>query len=168
MAREDRLKDVYEYVREHFPIHTQSDFADVLKYNRAYISSAMHGNEKNLTDKLFRNICEAFPGVFNLDYLLTGEGTLLMGDHTSWQTETPPDEMTANILEMYARMIRGVDDLRVQLKDQLAEIQTIRSELQQARDDFREATYRLTQALTRLNNPGTTNNIPFAADDGDK
>lgn len=77
MAREDRLKEVYEYVRNHFPIHTQVDFAEALKYNRAYISSAMHGNEKNLTDKLFRNICEAFPGVFELDYLLTGKGSLL-------------------------------------------------------------------------------------------
>jgi vacuolar-type H+-ATPase subunit I/STV1 len=37
----------------------------------------MHGNEKNLTDKLFTNICETFPGVFNLDYLLTGNGQLL-------------------------------------------------------------------------------------------
>ena len=77
MARKDRLKEVYEYVREHYPVHSQTDFADVLKYNRAYISSAMHGNEKNLTDKLFRNICEAFPGVFDLNYLLNGKGFLL-------------------------------------------------------------------------------------------
>ena len=77
MGRADRLKEVYEYVRKRFPIHTQYDFAERLKYNRAYISSAMHGNEKNLTDKLFTNICEAFPGVFDLDYLLTGEGQLL-------------------------------------------------------------------------------------------
>ena len=77
MGRADRLKEVYEYVRKRFPIHTQYDFAECLKYNRAYISSAMHGNEKNLTDKLFTNICEAFPGVFDLNYLLTGEGQLL-------------------------------------------------------------------------------------------
>lgn len=168
IGRQKRLNEVYDHLRAHHGIHTQKDFADLLRKSRNAVTLALNGNEAYLTDKLFRNICEAFPGVFNLDYLLTGEGTLLMGDHTSWQTETPPDEMTANILEMYARMIRGVDDLRVQLKDQLAEIQTARSELQQARDDFREATYRLTQALTRLNRPGTTNNIPFAADDGDK
>ena len=77
MARKDRLKEVYEYVRKHFPVHTQADFADEIRYNRAYLSSAMNGNEKNLTNKLFQNICEAFPGVFNLDYLLTGEGSLL-------------------------------------------------------------------------------------------
>ena len=77
MGREYRLKEVYEYVRQNFPIHTQADFAIILKYNRAYISSAMNGNEKYLTDNLFKNICEAFPGVFNLDYLLTGNGDLL-------------------------------------------------------------------------------------------
>lgn len=45
---------------------------------RVYISSALNGNEKkNLTDKLFENICESIPGVFNLHYLLTGEGDLL-------------------------------------------------------------------------------------------
>lgn len=77
MGRKERLNEVYEYVRSHFPIHTQVEFAEKLKYHRTYISSAMNGNEKNLTDKLFTNICEAFPGVFDLNYLLTGEGALL-------------------------------------------------------------------------------------------
>lgn len=86
MEREDRLKEVYEYVRKYYPIHTQTEFSDALKYNRAYISSAMHGNKKNLTDKLFKTICEVFPGVFNLDYLLTGEGELLVSDE---QKEPP-------------------------------------------------------------------------------
>lgn len=53
MSRKEKLKEVYEYVRAHFNIHTQSGFADVIKYNRAYISSAMNGNGKYLTDSLF-------------------------------------------------------------------------------------------------------------------
>ena len=77
MSRKDRLNEVYEYVRSHFPVHTKNDFADKLKYHRTYISSAMHGNEKYLTDKLFMNICETFPNVFDLEYLLTGNGQLL-------------------------------------------------------------------------------------------
>jgi hypothetical protein len=110
----------------------------------------MNGTEKNLTDKLFKSICEAYPGVFDLNYLLTGEGNLLTVDEEVFVDEmkkatTPStDEMTANILELYARMIRGVDDLRIQLKEELAKVQSVKSELQQARDDFREATYRMT------------------------
>ena len=77
LDRDKRLNEVYEHVHKYFNIHTKGEFADYLKYARAYISSAMNGNEKYLTDKLFDNICKAFPGVFNLDYLLNGKGSLL-------------------------------------------------------------------------------------------
>ena len=90
MSRKERLNEVYEYVRENFPIHTQSDFAEKLNYHRTYISSAMHGNEKNLTDKLFQNICEVFPDVFNLDYLLTGNGELLLDRQEQEQQSSEP------------------------------------------------------------------------------
>lgn len=157
LEREKRLNEVYDYIHNNFNIHTKGDFADSIKYARAYVSSAMNGNERYLTDKLFRNICEAYPGVFDLDYLLTGDGTLLaMNEQETEQTErkvTPAtDEMTANTLEMYARMIRGVDDLRLQLQKQMEEVQSVKAELQQARDDFRNATTKLMAALERIKN----------------
>jgi hypothetical protein len=155
MSRKEKLKEVYEYVRAHFNIHTQSGFADVIKYNRAYISSAMNGNGKYLTDSLFKNICEAFPGVFNLDYLLTGEGSLLLNEKPQ---QTQKMEQTADILELYAQRVRLVDDLRQTLKEELEEVRTIRAELLQARNDFRDATYRLTQALRTLS-PNSTLDI---------
>lgn len=119
----------------------------------------MHGNEKNLTDKLFRNVCEAFPGVFNLDYLLTGEGSLLLNEKPQ---QTQKMEQTADILELYAQRVRLVDDLRQTLKEELEEVRTIRAELLQARNDFRDATYRITQALRTLS-PNST--IDLAADE---
>lgn len=87
IGRQKRLHEAYEHLRQFFGIHTQTDFAEVLKYSRVYISSALNGNEKNLTDKLFKNICEAFPGVFNLDYLLTGKGDLLTIEEDVKSTE---------------------------------------------------------------------------------
>ena len=77
IPRQKRLHEVFEHLRNFFGIHTQIDFAVALKYSRVYISSALNGNEKNLTDKLFESICEAYPGVFDMNYLLTGEGQLL-------------------------------------------------------------------------------------------
>lgn len=175
VPREKRLHEVFEHLRKFFGIHTQTDFAVALKYSRVYISSALNGNEKNLTDKLFENICEAFPGVFNLNYLLTGEGSLLgtseegIADKKETAHTSSSDEMTANILEMYARMIRGVDDLRIQLKEELSEVQTVKSELRQARDDFRDATQRLQQAIELLKNnkSGNAMSIGIVADEGD-
>ena len=77
LDRQKRLNEVYEHLHNYFNIHTKGDFADSIKYAGAYISSALNGNERYLTEKLFRNICEAYPGVFDLNYLLTGEGQLL-------------------------------------------------------------------------------------------
>ena len=75
--RQKRLIEVYEHLRRYYGIHTKTGFAEALKYGRTSMSAAMNGDEKYLTDSLFKNICEAYKGVFNLNYLLTGEGDLL-------------------------------------------------------------------------------------------
>lgn len=143
IGRQKRLHEAYEHLRKFFGIHTQTDFAEVLKYSRVYISSALNGNEKNLTDKLFTNICEAFPGVFNLDYLLTGEGDLLTTEEDVHTSDIEQGNImpagTANILDMCAHVLRLVDDLRTSLKDELEEVKAIKTELQEARDDYRQA-----------------------------
>jgi len=77
IERQKRLNEVYEHLRRYFGIHTKTGFAEAIQYGRTSMSAAMNGDEKYLTDSLFKNICEAYPGVFDLDYLLTGEGQLL-------------------------------------------------------------------------------------------
>ena len=163
-----RLNEVYKHLFAHDKVKSQTDFADKLKVQRTGLSAAMNGAKANLTKNLFMKICAAFPGVFNIDYLLTGVGTLLIdeqpdNDDFEKSAKTSTDEMTANILEMYARMIRGIDDLRIQLKEELEEIKSIKPELQQARDDFRDAIYRINIALDRINN-NQSYNIGMAAE----
>lgn len=75
--RQKRLIEVYEHLRRYFGIHTKTGFAETLHYGRTSLSAAMNGDESYLTDNLFKNICDVYPGVFNLDYLLTGNGSLL-------------------------------------------------------------------------------------------
>lgn len=79
MDRRDRLKAVYDYLRKKGYIHTQKAFAIALGKAEGTMSKAFKGDEKSLTDNLFVQITLTFPGLFNLDYLLTGEGELLMG-----------------------------------------------------------------------------------------
>ena len=121
MSRKDRINEVYEYVRSHFPVHTKNDFADKLKYHRTYISSAMHGNEKYLTDKLFMNICETFPNVFNLDYLLTGNGQLLTIQEEvkseQIEKESNPQQSSFYIDKLIASLEKQVKDKDEQLAD---------------------------------------------------
>jgi prefoldin subunit 5 len=68
---------VYEHLRNHYGIHTQGGFADAIGYSRPVISSALNGNDDNITDKMLRSINNKFPSLFDIDYLLTGEGQLL-------------------------------------------------------------------------------------------
>jgi hypothetical protein len=76
-SKQERLKEVYNHLRSHFGIHTQIDFAEAIHITRPALSSAMNGNEAYLTKNLFQKICASYPGVFNLEYLLTGKGSLL-------------------------------------------------------------------------------------------
>lgn len=142
MTRKERLREVYEYVRSHFPVHSQSDFAAALKYNRAYISSAMNGNEKNLTDKLFTNICECFPNTFNLDYLLNGNGDLLDAAEYSYndrmsqsfpsilEERHPLPQWADNLIDIMSKQIKENEALNRELRQSIADVNALRTDLQ--------------------------------------
>lgn len=55
--------------------------------------SAFGGSDPYLTDNLFKKICYAFPGVFNIDYLLTGEGSLLVDESSAKVQDTDSGEL---------------------------------------------------------------------------
>lgn len=161
--RQKRLTEVYDYLREHGGIHTQTDFANVIGYSRPVISSALNGNEIALTDKLFHKICEVYPK-FNIDYLLKGEGALFNIEPIN-EPDVPPSNEMGNVLELYARMIRGVDDLRVQIKDELADIQSMKDDMRQACVEFHTAASRL-ERIARQFSPNDRP-MDFAAEDSD-
>ena len=121
LDRQKRLNEVYEHLHNHFGVHTKGEFADIIKYARAYISSAINGNEKYLTDKLFMNICEAYPGVFNLDYLLTGNGQLLTIQEEvkseQIEKESNPQQPSSYIDKLIASIEKQVKDKDDQLAD---------------------------------------------------
>lgn len=76
--RAKRLNEVYKHLFMHYGIESQTAMADFLKISRTGLSAAFNGNKRNLTDNLFKKICAAFPGLFNLKYLLKGDGELLL------------------------------------------------------------------------------------------
>lgn len=127
LERQRRINEVYEYVHNECNIHTKKDFADAIEYAYPYVSSALNGNEKYLTDKLMKGISDHFPEI-SLAYLLKGEGELLLPKHA----QPSSSQQESNILELYASMIRGLDDLRQQLKEQIAETQKLNNELRQS------------------------------------
>jgi len=75
--KKEKLKDAYEHIRSLGKVHIQKEFADKIKCDERNLSSAFNGEGKYLTDNLFKRICKAFPDIFNIDYFLKNEGSML-------------------------------------------------------------------------------------------
>ena len=119
--KQERLREVYEHLRQHFGVHTQIDFAKALGLTRPAISAAMNGNEAYLTDNLFKRICAAYQGVFNLDYLLTGNGQLLTIQEEvkseQIEKESNPQHPSSYADKLIASLEKQVKDKDDQLAD---------------------------------------------------
>ena len=143
--RQKRLNEVYEYLHENCNIHTKKHFADAIEYAYPYVSSALNGNEKYLTDKFFKSICAKFSEI-SLAYLLTGEGELLL----SRENPSPTLQQESDILELYARMIRKLDDTRIELQKEIAEVRQLKDELRLILSHLKGTTYQIPDEAPRL------------------
>lgn len=153
----------------------QKGLAQITGISQNTISRIMTGKVEPSDDTL-RKLNAAFEGIFNMNFLRGNSIIMLKEDelyyslHPSefplYKHEEPKQQMpepNADLLELYAQRVRLVDDLRVSLREELAEVRALRTELQQARDDFRDATYRLTRTLAMFTVP-TDSPVGLAAE----
>ena len=162
LERQKRLNEVYEHLHNHFGIHTKGEFADAVKYARAYISSALNGNEDYLTDKLFKNICAAYEGVFRLEYLLNGEGDLLtieeqvkVGEIEECRapgTQNIPDYIQ-RMFDENVRISTQNEILQRELSRSLADNHAMKEKLDQAITSVEGMKQQLAALLQVFNNP---------------
>ena len=141
--RQKRLIEVYEYLRKHYNVHTKTGFAEAVKYGRTSMSSAMNGNDLYLTDGLFRSICLAYPNVFNLNYLLTGEGSLLQSNKeavlgrypapSGMVSEDVPSESLPlwadTLIRIMSKQISENEALHSELRDSINELSRLKTQL---------------------------------------
>ena len=141
--RQKRLIEVYEYLRKHYNVHTKTGFAEAVKYGRTSMSSAMNGNDLYLTDGLFRSICLAYPNVFNLNYLLTGEGSLLQSNKEAvlgrypappgMVSEGAPSESLPlwadTLISIMSKQIAENEALHSELRRSIAEVSDLKTQL---------------------------------------
>ena len=129
--RQKRLIEVYEHLRRFYGIHTKTGFAESLHYGRTSMSAAMNGDEKYLTDKLFANICDVYPGVFNLEYLLTGVGGLLADRETVTTEESVKNENLMDQTKMFDALLRSKDETIEELRGRVADLKQQVADLRQ-------------------------------------
>jgi hypothetical protein len=132
--RAKRLKKVYGYLVMEDIIETQKDMALKIKMTPPNLSAAMKGNKSYLSDNTFIKVCAAFPGVFNLDYLLYGEGEMLANSYTHEPIPLPQGEQvddikeiehTNNLFDLAMQVIKDNEALHRQLKASIAEIRSL-------------------------------------------
>lgn len=80
MNKEERLNAALAYLLAHRVVKTKKEFAARLGMAVPTVSRALHGNEASLTDNLMLNVYRVFRPVFNYDWIMSGDGTML--DHT--------------------------------------------------------------------------------------
>lgn len=153
-ARKDRLNEVYEHLRNHFGIHTKTQFAAVLKITQPALSSAMNGNDAYLTDNLFKRICAAYQGVFNLDYLLTGNGQLLTIQEEvkseQIEKESNPQQPSSYADKLIASLEKQVKDKDDQLADKDCIIKLLEQKIE------------VLEAMQHLDSTNPLKGYPFA------
>lgn len=160
--RAKRLDEVYKHLFAHFGITSQKHLAEVLKVQRTGLSSAFNGNVTNLTDNLFKKICAAFPGVFNLDYLLTGNGQLLTIQEEvkseQIEKESNPQQPSSYIDKLIASLEKQVKDKDDQIADKDRIIKLLEQKIE------------ILEAMQHLDSTNPLKGYPFAigAADGEQ
>ena len=121
--RAKRLKEVYRYLFSAYGLESQSDFANNIKVQRTAMSAAMNGAKAYLTNNLFTKICAAYPGVFNLDYLLNGEGELLANsEQKDGDVNVDPGDYMAKYIASLEKQVKDKDQ---QIADLRRDIQLL-------------------------------------------
>ena len=75
-----RLNEAFAHLRVTEDIRSVSALALALGYDRTYVSNAINGKTADFPKGIFTRLCDAYPGVFDLNYLMTGVGSLLLGE----------------------------------------------------------------------------------------
>lgn len=173
--RTKRINRAYRWLIWLERIEGKNDFATVLGLQRSNVTNILNG-KGDASDKFCGIILTSFPGVFNRDWLLDGTGDMLatadgvptcpMFTSPDNATEIDTPEQRQSIIDLYAGLIKESEAFRGEIKNELAEVKSLREELQQERENFREATYRLTQSLSRINKSDNSHSVGIAADKG--
>jgi hypothetical protein len=76
-AKVEKLNEAYKYLRSLGKIHTKKEFANEIEIDKTNMSSAFRGDDRYLTNNLFKKICYKYPDLFNIEYFLKDKGEMI-------------------------------------------------------------------------------------------
>ena len=90
MDKKERFYAAYEHLLSLGRVHKQKDVATAMGSTEGNISQAMKGNPKVLTDRFLMRFLTAFPDIFSMQWLFTGDGSMLINDSAPAQAQAQP------------------------------------------------------------------------------
>lgn len=151
--KNERFRMAIDYLYSKNAISSDKELAGKIGITPASLSRLFNG-KKNVSDDTIRKMNDAFGGIFNMAYF-RGESTwLLIQDAIDSKAEAAEPHSTtsaeSDILELYARMIRKLDDTRVELQKEIAEVRQLKDELRQTINHLSSTTYSIPDETPRL------------------
>jgi hypothetical protein len=125
-TKKDRFNDAYDYLIWRRIVRVQNDVAKAMSSSQANVSMALKGDPRVLTDKFLKRFCAVYP-LFNLDYMLTGRGEMLMSDQAQAIAPSPETSM----VELCAQVIADNERLHQELREAIEETKKLHADLSQ-------------------------------------
>lgn len=114
-TKKEILKQVYEHLRSLGKVHTKKDFATEIDFDYTNLSSAFNGVNKYLTAGLFEKIHQKYPDIFNIEYLRTGDGNMILEPEKKAVTEPAPSQEDVKMpREVFSLLATQVETLKSQ------------------------------------------------------
>lgn len=107
MEKKERINQAFSYLKDNGLVHTQKDLAERMGSTAPNVSSALKGVDNVLTDNFLLRFNNAFGGIFNDNWLLTGEGSML--------SASEPDPVSASSsTDISAVLNKAMDEIAAQ------------------------------------------------------
>lgn len=127
--RSEIITQAFNHLLSSGVISKKKDVALAMKGKRPEtVSRALNGNKDYLTDQFMIDFDKAFPGIFNLSWLLTGEGSMLV------EKKPTQDHPTDNaIMLQLLKMMEQRDERITRLEDEMIAIRSTLAKLERAK-----------------------------------
>ena len=127
MDRKERFEKAYNYLKFQGIIKKQEDVAKTMGATRANVSLALNGNPAVLTDNFLMRFAKAYSGMFSCDWLLTGDGEMLITNELKPEQVNEPAgssiDSSSVLNALLAAKDETIDVMAKQLKDKESIIQ---------------------------------------------
>lgn len=114
MEMVDRFKKAYQHLYNTGLVHSKKELAALMGVARGSVQNAYAGKESYLNESFIRKFAGTFSGIFDVNWLLTGEGDMLIQQSPS--ASAPQSDIVAQLLRMVNNLSEDVRGLKSELE----------------------------------------------------